>query len=246
MKTKIEVKKINKSFGDKNILCDFSLSIKQGEVVSFFGPNGCGKSTLMNILAGVIQRDSGSVQIDRENLSYVFQNYRESLLPWKNNYENISFPLEIKGVSKDEIKARITELEQTFGINFAWEGYPYNLSGGQQQTLSLFRALVTKPNIILIDEAFSALDFERNFQLREVLQKYYLKEKPTIIIVTHNIEEAVQLSQKVIVFPRSPVSNSSVVYNHSEYPRDMKYTLTDAFYKVRENTLAAFMEAIKT
>jgi NitT/TauT family transport system ATP-binding protein len=189
MKTAIEIKGITKSYGDKKIFSDFSLSIKEGEMVSVIGSNGCGKTTLMNILAGVTLEDSGSINLNSKNISYVFQNYRESLLPWKNNYENVAFPLEIKGHSVKEIEKKVKDLEKIFGVGIKWDDYPYNLSGGQQQILSFFRALLSEPRIILIDEAFSALDFENNLLLRKILQKYYIEKKPTVVMITHNIEE---------------------------------------------------------
>lgn len=241
----ITIKNLNKSYGGKAIFKNFSLSVKESEIVSIFGPNGCGKSTLMNILAGITTSDNGSIKINRSNLGYVFQNYRESLLPWKNNYGNVSFPLEIRGFSKSEILKRVEELEKMFGIKFDWGEYPYNLSGGQQQILSFFRVLITKPKIILIDEVFSALDFENNLLLRDILQRYYTEEKPTILMITHNIEEAVHLGSRIITLPRNPVTDFSEIHNKTKYPRGLDYVLTDSFHEIKDRVLSVFRKTIK-
>lgn len=240
MKPAISIRNLHKVYGNKEIFAGFSLCINQGDIVAFFGPNGCGKSTLMSLIAGVLSKDSGSIDLESKNISYIFQNYRESLFPWRTNYQNVAFPLEVKGFSKEEIKARIDELQKIFGLQIDWDSYPYNLSGGQQQMLAFFRALTTKPKILLIDEAFSALDFENNLFLRDKLQKYYLEEKPTILIITHNIEEAVHLGHKIIVLPRAPVDKSFVVENKSSHPRNIDFLTTDSFHKIKDEVLCTF------
>jgi NitT/TauT family transport system ATP-binding protein len=245
MKNAAELKHLYKAYGDKEIFKDLSLSVQQSEIVAIFGPNGCGKSTLMGIMAGTLHADAGETRIDRSELGYVFQNYRESLLPWKSNYENVRFPLELKNLSDVEVVKRIKETESLFEIAFDWNEYPYNLSGGQQQLLAFFRVLVTRPKVILIDEAFSALDFENNLLLRGILQKYYTQEKPTIIMITHSIEEAVHLGHRVIIFPKAPVSGFAQIENLAGHPRTLDYVTTDEFHEVKDSALNLFRKVVK-
>ena len=137
-----------------------------------FGPNGCGKSTLINMIAGLVPTDSGQILFDGKSLAdtrigYVFQNYREALLPWRRTIDNIRYPLDLEGMKKGDIDTRIGELEESFSVKFDLKRYPYELSGGQQQTASIMRALAPKPEVIFLDEPFSALDFDDAVHPRE-------------------------------------------------------------------------------
>ena len=132
MNTAISIQNIKKSFKNTEVFQDFSIDIEQGKITAIFGPNGCGKSTLLNILSGVVEKDEGNFSIENFNhfqFSYIFQNYRESLLPWRTNFDNIAFPLEFKKKSKKEIKQKIDELQKLFEFKINWEQYPYELSG---------------------------------------------------------------------------------------------------------------------
>lgn len=242
MESAIEIQNIHKSYGNKKIFSDFSLSIGEGDIVSIVGPNGCGKTTLMNILAGIVSEDSGFVRLKSKDISYIFQNYRDSLLPWKNNYENAMFPLEIKGCDSKDMRKRVEELENIFGVDMIWNEYPYNLSGGQQQILAFFRALLAEPKIILIDEAFSALDFENNLLLRNILQKYYVEKRPTIVMITHNIEEAVHIGNKIVILSKCSVCEPEMIKHNHTYPRNVEYLMTDDFHETKDKVLASFRE----
>jgi NitT/TauT family transport system ATP-binding protein len=247
MKSAISIKKLNKSFGGVEILRDFDIDIAEGKITAIFGPNGSGKSTVLNILAGLVPKDSGECSMkngDKFKISYIFQNYRESLLPWRNNFENLAFPLEIQGVSKAEITKRIERLQKLFELKIDWKQFPYQLSGGQQQILAFMRALITEPTILFIDEPFSALDYENNLKLREHLQKYYLAYKPTILLVTHNIEEAVHLADKIVIFSRKPTSVIDTISSTLVYPRDIKSLKTEEFHKIKDMVLSAFQRSV--
>ena len=216
MSSAITINNLKKSFANTEVLGDLSVDIEQSEITAIMGPNGCGKSTLLNILSGIIDKNSGHFQIKNFNhfeFSYIFQNYRESLLPWRNNFENVALPLEIQKKSKQEVRRRIKNLQEFFNVEFDWEGYPYELSGGQQQMLAFIRALITEPKILFIDEPFSALDYENNLHLREYLQKYYLAFRPTILLITHNIEEAVHLARKIIILSQKPTRMAEIIDN---------------------------------
>lgn len=246
MNVAISVQNLKKSFNNTEVFRDFSISIEQGKITAIFGPNGSGKSTLLNILSGIVARDGGNFDIQSFNhfeFSYIFQNYRESLLPWRTNFENVALPLEIQNKSKKEIRQRVEELQKLFEFKFNWESYPYELSGGQQQILAFMRALVTSPKVLFIDEPFSALDYENNLRLREHLQKYFLTFKPTILLITHNIEEAVHLAEKIVVFSQRPTEVLEVIDNSLPYPRTVQSLKVEQFHQVKDKVLSVFQKA---
>jgi len=242
----ISVQNLKKSFNDTEVFRDFSIGVEQGKITAIFGPNGSGKSTLLNILSGIVDRDGGNFVIENFNhleLSYIFQDYRESLLPWRTNFENLALPLEIQNKSKKEIRQRVEELQKLFEFKFNWESYPYELSGGQQQILAFMRALITYPKVLFIDEPFSALDYENNLRLREHLQKYFLTFKPTILLITHNIEEAVHLAEKIVVFSQRPTKVLEVIDNPLSYPRTVQSLKAEQFHQVKNKVLSVFQKA---
>ena len=160
-RTHVTIRNLCKEFGGATLYKDFNFEIPYGKIVSIFGPNGCGKSTLINMIAGLIPYDSGQVLFDGKDLKdtkigYVFQNYRDALFPWMSSRDNIAYPLRRTGMSEAKVDARVDELVQLFEIRFNLDLYPYELSGGQQQTISIMRALAPKPEILFLDEPFSA------------------------------------------------------------------------------------------
>ncbi len=242
----ISINNLKKSYNQTEVFEDFSLDVEQGEITAIFGPNGSGKSTLLNILAGISTKDSGRYDIngfDHFSFSYIFQNYRESLLPWRTLYENVALPLQIQGISDVEIRKRIDELEKMFETKFNWGQYPYELSGGQQQIIAFMRGLIANPKILFIDEPFSALDYENNLRLRDHLQKYYLTFKPTIILITHDIEEAVYLAEKIVVFSKKPTRVLETIENTIAYPRTIASLKAEEFHQVKDGVLSAFERA---
>jgi len=246
MNAVISVQNLKKSFNNTEVFHDFSIGVEHGKITAIFGPNGSGKSTLLNILSGIVAKDGGKFDIENFNhfeFSYIFQNYRESLLPWRTNFENVALPLEIQNKSKQEIRQRVEELQKLFEFKFNWESYPYELSGGQQQILAFMRALVTKPKVLFIDEPFSALDYENNLRLREHLQKYFLTFKPTILLITHNIEEAVHLAEKIVVFSQRPPTVLEVIDNPLPYPRTIQSLKAEQFHQVKDKVLSVFQKA---
>ena len=246
MSIAISVKNLKKSFKNTEVFEDFSIDFDLGKITAIFGPNGSGKSTLLNILSGVIHKDSGEFHIESFNhfqFSYIFQNYRESLLPWRTNFENLALPLQIQNKSRGEIENKVKELQKLFDFNFGWETYPYELSGGQQQILAFIRALVTNPKVLFIDEPFSALDYENNLRLREHLQKYYLLFKPTILLITHNIEEAIHLAEKIAVFSQKPTKVIEVIDNPLPYPRTVQSLKSEQFHQVKDKAFSVFQKA---
>lgn len=244
----ITIRNLKKSFNGTEIFQDFSLDIEKGKITVIFGPNGSGKSTLLNTLTGIIRADAGSYTAQRSrdvSESYIFQNYRDSLLPWRTGFENIALPLEIKRKTRAEIRKRIDRLQEIFGVQINLESYPHELSGGQQQMIAFMRALITEPEILYIDEPFSALDYENNLRLREHLQKYYLAFKPTIILVTHNIEEAVHLADTIIILSKRPTRVLNRLENPVPLPRTVGSLKTQTFHDTKDRVLTAFQESLR-
>lgn len=241
----ITITSLKKEYEENKVIQNISLKIKEGDIVAIFGPNGCGKSTLLNILSGITEKTGGEISIKDFNLkkfSYIFQNYRESLLPWENNYENIAFPLRLQKMSEKEIKSKISEMEEIFSFKGNLSLYPYQLSGGQQQILAFMRALITEPKYLFIDEPFSALDYENNLLLRKHLQDYCQKYKPTIVIITHDIEEAVHLANKIVILSKKPTQIIEIINNNAPRPRNTTFLNSKKFNEIKIRVLKAFLK----
>ncbi len=207
----IQIKHCYKTFGTYNALEDVNLDIKEGEFVVLLGASGCGKTTLLNLIGGFEGFDKGEIIIDGRHFSKkaspkdcikIFQDY--ALLPWKNALDNVAFALESKGFSKAQARSEALEYLKLVHLERFKESFPARLSGGQKQRISLARALCVKPKILLLDEPFSALDnFTRNILQNELL-KISQNLKTTMIFVTHDIEEAIFLGQRVIIMSPNP------------------------------------------
>lgn len=231
----VSVFSVCKSFGNKSILKNVNIKINKGEFISLFGPNGCGKTTLLNIIAGVLKPDSGTVLIDgkpvdEQKIGYVFQNYRDSLLPWKTNLENIAFPLELEGVSNRVSKVR--ELVKSLNLHIPLSNYPYQSSGGEQQLVALLREVIAKPKIILMDEPFSALDHESRSFFKTEVQEIWKKLGLTILFVSHDLSEAIQLGDKVLVMGSGKIVN--VVNIDLPRIRTSNVVFTDGFRSLQK------------
>src|ERR1700728_4654505 len=161
----VTIRALSKRFDTTVIYDNFDLDIPRGELISVFGPNGCGKSTLINMIAGLVPADAGQIlfdgrRLDQIKFGYVFQNYREALFPWMRAFDNIAYPLKLMRMPASERRTRTEALVTHLGIKLDLSLYPYQMSGGQQQLVSILRALVVEPEILFLDEPFSALDYE--------------------------------------------------------------------------------------
>ncbi len=242
---RLVVKGLSKSFGSKAVYDNFDLELEFGTFTSIFGPNGCGKSTLINMISGLMPSDSGTVLYDGKtiketNISYVFQNYREALFPWLRAIDNIRYPLNRKGYPKKKREQRIEQLIEDFGIRIDLNAYPYTLSGGQQQAISILRALAPEPDVLFLDEPFSALDYEMTLLMREKLQTIFQKTNTTMILVSHDLEEAVQLADKVLLLSRRPTRVAALVDNLLARPRNAGTLTNLEFVKLRSQCLEIF------
>ena len=245
----ITIRGLSKSFNDTVIYDKFDLDLPQGEFISIFGPNGCGKSTLINMISGLMPLDAGQVLFDGQTiqetrLSYVFQNYRDALFPWLRAIDNIHYPLKLMGLSRRERDQRVEQLLADFGVKIDLNSYPYMLSGGQQQTVSILRALVTNPEVLFLDEPFSALDYEMTLFMREQLQRMFMKTKTTTLLVSHDLEEAVQLANHVLLLTRRPTRVADFVQIDLPWPRNTESVIDPRFVALKSHCLAVFQRQI--
>ncbi|TAK74750.1 MAG: ABC transporter ATP-binding protein [Aquabacterium sp.] len=246
----VTVRGLYKSFAGKPLYENFNLDLPRSEIVSIFGPNGCGKSTLMNMIAGLIPLDRGEILFDGKTLKetkigYVFQNYRDALFPWITARENIAYPLKRAGMKKADVEARVEELIKLFEIRFDLERYPYELSGGQMQTVCIMRALAPKPEVMFLDEPFSALDFEMTLFIREKLQEAHMATGTTMVIVSHDLEDAVFLADHILLLTRRPTKISEMVPFSLPRPRLPEAMSDPEFIRVKAHTLEVFKREMK-
>ena len=246
----LTVRGLNKKFQGTTIYDDFSIDLPLGQFVSIFGPNGCGKSTFINLISGLLPMDGGEVLYDGQTIedtqiSYVFQNYREALFPWLRAVDNIHYPLKVMGVVKQARDRRVEKLLADFDVPFDLNAYPYTLSGGQQQTVSILRALVTEPEVLFLDEPFSALDYEMTLFMRERLQKIFMKLKTTMLLVSHDLEEAIQLADQVVLLTRRPTRVAEIVDVNLPWPRNLDVITGEAFIALKRHCLDRFWREVK-
>lgn len=246
----IRIQGLSKSFAGQPLYRDFDLEIPKHQITTIFGPNGCGKSTIINMVAGLLPMDAGEALFDGKKLrdtviGYVFQNYREALFPWKRAIDNIKYPLKLAGRSAAECNRRADELVASFDIRFDLNRYPYELSGGQQQLVSIMRALAPHPEVLFLDEPFSALDYEMTLFMRDKLQEIFEATRTTTILVSHDLEEAVYLADTVLLLTRRPTRVAEIVPFSAPRPRRPE-TLTSAeFIRVKAHCLEVFQREVR-
>lgn len=248
--THITIRGLTKYFAGWPLYEDFDLDIPKGKIVSIFGPNGCGKSTLINMIAGLIPIDGGEILFDGKSLKdttigYVFQNYREALFPWWRTLDNIAYPLKLMGKSKAEVDRRLEELVASFDVKFDLNRYPYELSGGQQQTASIMRALAPNPEVLFLDEPFSALDFEMTLFIREKLQEVFMKTGTTMMLVSHDLEEAVYLADQVLLLTKRPTSIADILTYDDPRPRTTATLSEPSFIATKKKSLEIFQREVR-
>lgn len=201
------LKNVNKSFetelGSLEVLKDISFTVKKGEIVSIIGPSGSGKSTILNIISKLLTPDNGEV-ITNGEIGYMFQ--KDHLLEWRTIWENITLGLEIKKDIRIEQKEFLEKLLDKYGLSEFKNNYPHELSGGMRQRIALIRTLAIKPSLLLLDEPFSALDYQTRLMVSDDVYQIIKDTNTSSILVTHDISEAIAMSDKIIVLSKRPAS----------------------------------------
>lgn len=235
---KLKIENVKKTFDSRNgeviALNGIHLDIMENEFITVVGPSGCGKSTLLNIIAGLTEATSGTVYCDGEEVrgtgierGVVFQQY--ALFPWLTVRGNVEFGLNLTGMTKKEIKERAMKYIKMVELEDFVDHYPKELSGGMKQRVAIARAYAVNPSVLLMDEPFGALDAQTRTQLQEELLEVWEKEQKTCFFITHDVDEAIILSQKVIIMSARPGRIKEIVDINIPYPRTQETKMTPAF-----------------
>ena len=234
MRAKLQVNRLRKSFGSLQVLRDLDFEVDEHEFVAIVGPSGCGKTTLLRTIAGIEVPDAGAVLIDGHPIKgpgadrgFVFQ--QDSLLPWRTIWKNLVFGLEVNGQLTEANVANAKKLLKLVGLSGFEQYYPNQISGGMRQRVNLARALALNPEVLIMDEPFSALDA----QTREVMQLELLRiwqhGRKTVLFITHQIDEAVFLADRIVVLGRRPGRVKEIIPVDLPRPRDLSMKRTAAF-----------------
>jgi NitT/TauT family transport system ATP-binding protein len=228
----LSIRDVNKVYGGQHgeattALKSISLEVKQGEFLAILGPSGCGKSTLLQIVAGLIDGTAGEVVLSGKRviapppeMIYLFQQYSKSLLPWRTVEQNIALVFESKGMKKRDIAARCGEYLSMVGLASFRKHYPWQLSGGMQQRVAIARALAAQPRVLLLDEPFSAVDALTRIELQSLVLDLWARQGLTILLITHDVDEAVFMAGRIAVLSSRPSTVEMVVATELSRPRD--------------------------
>ncbi|MBE9047221.1 ABC transporter ATP-binding protein [Pleurocapsales cyanobacterium LEGE 10410] len=246
----VEVRDLTVRFGDRQkttILDKINFTVEPGSFVCLLGPSGCGKSTVLNSIAGFVNPTDGAILVDKQAVTkpgadrgFVFQQY--SLLPWKTTFQNVEFGLRIKGIPKAKRRELVGEYLNRVGLYNRRDSYPHQLSGGMKQRASIVRALINSPSVLLMDEPFSALDAQTRHMMQELLMEIWHEFKTTVIFVTHDIEEAVFLGDRILVMGVNPGHIKEDIVIDLQRPRHIDDTLTPEFIQISRRVLATIRE----
>ena len=254
--TKIEIRDVQhvyqSDFSSVPALASMNLTVGDGEFVALLGPSGCGKSSLLRIVAELLRPTAGSVQIhsstDLENgrpkTALVFQEY--ALFPWRTVLENVVFSLEMRGVSREERLALAKEVLVRVGLQGFSDAYPHQLSGGMRQRVGIARALAAQPEVLLMDEPFGALDAQTRTVLQEELLRVWENERKTVLYVTHSIDEAVYMSDRVVLLTARPGRIKAEYSVELPRPRTMEMRGWNAYTKLSFEIWGALREEVET
>lgn len=234
----LSIDKLNLSYGDNKILEDININLKKGEIVSIIGPSGCGKSTLLKAIGGIFQDYEGDIYFEGERIAgpspergFVFQ--EPALFTWLNVYDNIAYGLKIKGIKGEQIKKEANKYIEEIGLKGYADYYPSELSGGMKQRVSLARTLIMQPSMILMDEPFSALDYQTRLEMQKLTLDLWGHYKPSIIFVTHDIDEAILLADRVLIMGKNPGKFIKEIEIKFPRPRDKHLIGNPDFMKIK-------------
>lgn len=242
----VELKNISKSFrfpgGENRVLGDLSLRVGRGEFVSLIGPSGCGKSTIFRIICGLLAPDRGEVLINglsginsRDAISYMPQ--KDLLMPWRTVLDNVILPLEIAGCGKKRAREKALALFPLFGLEGFEDSYPTELSGGMSQRAALLRTVLAGRDIMLLDEPFGALDAITRLKMQQWLQDIWMKFGKTVLFITHDVEEAIFLSDRIYAMSPRPGDIREEITVPFTHPRSLSIVTREEFVGIKEALL---------
>jgi len=225
-KTKIEVRNLTKKFGDLLVLDEISFNVAEGEFLSIVGPTGCGKTTFLNTLSKLIPATAGDIFIDGEvadpkkhHLSFVFQ--EPTCLPWRTVRQNVAYGMEVKHVPKAEMDRKLDQIMNLVGLADCGNLYPNQVSASMLQRIAVARAFAVNPDLLLMDEPYGQLDVKLRYYLEDELVRLWEQLKSTVIFVTHNIEEAVYVSERILILSNKPAKIKAEVKVDLPRPRSL-------------------------
>lgn len=238
--TILRAENITKLYGSEKILDNVNIELKDGEIISLLGVSGVGKTTLFNVLSGIIKPDNGNVMLRDEDITgkpgkvtYMLQ--KDLLLPHKRIIDNVSLPLLVKGIRKKEARQKVLEYFKEFGLEGCEYKYPCQLSGGMRQRAAFLRTYMSSNGVVLLDEPFSALDAITKANIHKWFLEMMNKLKISIIFITHDIDEAIQLSDRIYVLSGKPGRIKEEIYIEQQKPRNEEFQFTTEYvsYKKR-------------
>ncbi|HLG87756.1 MAG TPA: ABC transporter ATP-binding protein [Alphaproteobacteria bacterium] len=230
-------------------LDDVSLDVRPGEFVAILGPSGCGKSTLLQIMAGLMPASAGEVKLDGHavfgpppKLIYLFQQYAKSLFPWRSVVRNVEFALQSRGVQRAARRGQALEYLKVVGLDGFADRYPWQLSGGMQQRVAIARALAAEPEVLLLDEPFSAVDALTRLELQALVLDLWSRRKLTVVLVTHDVDEAVFMADRIVMLSGRPAKVTKMREVAITRPRDPITTREDPdFLALRHDLMAELL-----
>jgi NitT/TauT family transport system ATP-binding protein len=244
---RIVVSGVGKSFGSLEVFRGIDLTVGEAEILALVGPSGCGKSTLLRCIDGLIPVTEGTIVVDgepvvkpRQGVAMVFQHF--GLFPWKTVEDNVGYGLKMAGVSKQEIRERVPEFIKLVGLEGFEDAYPYQLSGGMQQRAGLARALAVEPDVLLMDEPFGSLDAQTRELLQLELLRIWDRNRVSMVFVTHSIDEAVLLGDRVAVLKGRPSVVHELINVDLPRPRDRSTLVHPRFRELREHVWEQLMD----
>lgn len=244
---RIEAAGVGKSFGALEVFKDINLSIGEREIVTVVGPSGCGKTTFLRCIDGLIPYDEGDIRINgdsvrepREGVAMVFQHF--GLFPWKTVYNNVAYGLRLAGAGRAEVAEKVPDYINMVGLKGFEDVFPHQLSGGMQQRCGLARALAVEPSVLLMDEPFAAIDAQTREILQFELLRIWERRPTTMVFVTHSIEEAVLMGDRVVVLKGRPSSVHEIIDVGLDHPRSRATLAEPRFAEVREHVWGTLMD----